>query len=243
MNERGSVMHHSKADGQTAGHPRPQVWRPRARWLVVLALILLVAGAWAVWSGAGGAGGPADTRASQLIMNERDVAMGGPASNVRSTYPPVDVDAVERGAKAASLGAIPLPASQQVESFVVADPREQVTQAVLVYDDLNAAASLDRLAAPLLGSAFGLMSERFDLQGASDARLWTGQGYQVATFRLQGVIMLVATTSADPARIRLLAEVARDKAQTALAATAQAAGTRKALGTPDTPLATPSTGR
>lgn len=187
------------------------------RWLVVGALLALAL-AWLAVRPTGQGTGPRDERAARLALEAEDVAPLDPAA-IRPANPPVDVAALERGFRAATLGRAPLPESRQLQTYVRSDTGEEVTHAVLLYDDPSQAASLDRLAAPLLGSAFGLESAPLDLAGAEDSRRWTGQGYQVATFRVGGAVMVVATTAAEPARLEELAVRARDKALAAPAAT------------------------
>jgi len=196
--------------------------RRRGRWPLALALIGLALAAAAVW--VGGKAAPGDARAAALALTGADLAPAGETAAVRHISPPVDVAAVERGARAASLGRLPLPDSRHVAAFERADTGEQITQAVLVYDDEEQAATMERLAAPLLGSAFGLTEEPFDLPGAQDARSWWGPSHRVAAFRVGGVVTVVATTAADPARLRRLAEAARDKALAAAPAQSDRAG-------------------
>lgn len=190
------------------------------RWLIVGAFLALAV-AWLAVRSTGGGTTPRDERAAGLALEAEELAPDDPAA-IRPANPPVDVAALERGLNAATLGRAPLPESRQVRTYVRSDTGEEVTQAVLLYDDPSRAASLDRLAAPLLGSAFGLESTPLDLPGTEDARRWTGQGYQVATFRLGGAVMVVATTAAEPGRLEELAGRARDKALSAPTATAPA---------------------
>jgi hypothetical protein len=163
---------------------------------------------------------PKDDRAAAMTLDERDLASGGASSALRRTNPPVDVASVERAARAATLNRVTLPDSRQVATFERVDTSEQITHAVLVYDDAATAAELDRLASPLLSSALGLTEGALELEDTQDARRWAGGGYQVATFRIGGVVMVVATTSIDPAELERLAALARDKALGVVALTA-----------------------
>ena len=185
-----------------------------SRWFAVAAVVALGIAAVVLLFG-GGDAGEADNRAATLALTEPELAAVSGADDLRRVNPPLDLGMVERTAKAATLGQVPLPESRHMNSYKNVDTGEEINEAVLVYDDIEAAASLDGIAAPLLGSALGLQSEPLEIPETQDARRWTGAGVQAATFRVGGVVLVVSTTSADPAELMDLAVLARDKASRA----------------------------
>jgi hypothetical protein len=155
---------------------------------------------------------PTDRRASMVVAPPTGGDATGAVGDLVRVSPPIDLAMAERMANAASLGRIPMPDSRDLASYRRVSSGEEISHAVLVYDDESEAAQLDSLAAPLLASALGLEGRALDLAGTQDARLWSGHGYQVVTFRNGGIVQLVATTSSEPAAAVALAEEARDRA-------------------------------
>jgi hypothetical protein len=181
----------------TDGAARPAPARPRWPWFLIGGL---AAGAVLLILLSGGGGPAPGTRALPFLLAPADLG-----DDYSPTSPPVDLGNVERLARA-SLGAVPLPADKAIASWRRPDTGEQVTQAVLVYDDPAAASRLDALAVSALPGAFGLAPAPLSLPGAEDARTWTSPGYHAITFRRGGVAYFVGTSASDPVEARRLAE-------------------------------------
>jgi hypothetical protein len=199
----------------------------RRRWGLLGVIVAVGAGVYvALTSGADRTGtGPNPAAGVALGPVEMAGATGGGAADFQRTNPPVDIGLVERAARGATLGRVPMPDSREVVTYHDRATGADVTQAVILYDDTAKAADLVALAAPLLSSSFGLQSTDVTIEGATDAQRWTAESYQAVTFRVDGVIVLVGSNDAgDEEVVMRMAEAlvgrARDAAATAAAPTA-----------------------
>lgn len=155
----------------------------------------------------------ADALAAEAALGPAGLAraLGGSPDDFRRSISPVDLDTAEQAARVATAGQMPMPDGRHLATYLDRSTNAQVTEAVLVYGDPSGAAALDRVASPLLGSTFGLMSEPIDLPGAVDARLWRRSDYRAVTFRVGGLVGLVGTTrSSDDSAVLELANALRD---------------------------------
>jgi hypothetical protein len=151
--------------------------------------------------------GPADSRALSLTLTHEDLSAVDPSADFRSSLPPIDLGQAERMAQGATLGRLALPDSRAVQTWREAKTGEEITSAVLLYDDPAGAATLAEMAAPLLGSAFGLQVEPLEMAGVDDAQRLVSAQYQAISLRREGLLVLVGTSRADdPERILRLAE-------------------------------------
>lgn len=199
------------------------------RWLAILAVLALAAVGLSLVIG-GGDGSGTDRRAATAAMDPADIAaaVGSQPEGMVRVNPPIDVEAIIRAARALPMVDVPMPDSQHVESFRSSDSGQEITQAFLWYDDDADAAKLDGLAAKYLASALGLDTAPTTIDGVTDARRWTGQGYEALSFRSDGVFVLVAaTTTDDEGAAERLAAGARDKVA-AVRPTLEAAATQTA---------------
>lgn len=162
--------------------------------------------------------GTADSRALSLTLTYDDLRAVDPGADFQSSLPPIDLGQAERMAQGASLGRLALPNSRAVQTWREARTGEEITSAVLLYDDPAGAIALEEMAAPLLGSAFGLQVEPLELAGAPDGQRLVSAQYQAISLRREGLLILVGTTRADdPDRILRLAERALARADAWLA--------------------------
>jgi hypothetical protein len=185
------------------------------RWLILGLSVIVVSLAVGRCSAGDGSGG--DARAPRMSLQPSDLAAAHPSgerreADFRAVAPPVDIHNVEGAARAASMGQIELPASRSLNSWRDELSGEQISDAVLVFDDPQAAAGIDAMAAPLLSKAFQLISEPLALEGVEDGRLWSASAYAAVSFRIGGVLTFVGSDRADdPDHLLRLAEAARDR--------------------------------
>jgi hypothetical protein len=195
------------------GDGGPRASRGSWRWLATIAFGLLVVALLAMLVADTGHDTASDALAGRLALGQTGLAhaLGGAPDDYLRSSPPVDLETIEHAAAAASAGRIPMPTGRHMATYRDRATDATVTEAVLVYKDPAAAAGLDAVAAPLLGSTFGLMSEPIDLPGAADARLWRRSDYLAVTFRVGGLVGLVGTTAAgDDRAVLALAGALRD---------------------------------
>ncbi len=185
-------------------------WR-LGRWLVLAAVLVVtfVAASW-IMSGSD-EGSSSGERAERYLARPEELAsvLSVPDAVLGMTNPPVDVDQLERSARSLTLNRVPLPDEHAVSTYRRADTDAEITQAVLVYEDREAAGSLDRLASSLLAGAFHLQTKPIAIEGAADARLWWSEEYLAISFRRDGVVVFIGDTDAGAEEdVRALAELA-----------------------------------
>ncbi len=214
MNTNASLETAGRARSRNESAPRARGAGPR-RWLILAVVVLLVAVSAGRCGGGDGRGG--DARAPRMSLQAGDLAAVHPTgerreADFRPIAPPVDINNVERAARTASMGQIEMPSSRSLKTWYDERSGEQISQAVLVFDDPEAAADIEPLAGPLLSNAFQLIGEPWSLDGVSDGMLWTASGYAAVSFRMGGVLTFVGTGHADdPDHLRSLGEAARDR--------------------------------
>jgi hypothetical protein len=177
--------------------------------------LVVAVGLFAAGVAAYGALGPTNERAgitgerSRPLMLSREALaaeLGAPAESVVQSSPPVDVNAIERGAAHLPVGEVPLPDDRLVQSWMRRDTGQVITQAVLVYDDATRAERLSGLAERLLPAAFSLSARPTTVVGGEEALAWSGPGYEAVSFRRGGYVVFVGMDGADVSGVHRLAE-------------------------------------
>lgn len=192
---------------------------PRRRRPLLLALAALAIATLSINRCLAPPAAPADDRAARLTLSGDDISATLPIGPLQRSSPPIDLRQAERMASGATLGRLALPASRELVTWRDASTGEEISSAALLFASADEARALDAAAAPLLGSALGLQSEALALDGVTEGRRWVSGVYQAASFRIDDALILVGTNRADDAEHLLrLAEAARDRAASGLAA-------------------------